>query len=218
MILNNIENCYVGNNAAEKIYLGNNQLWPSFPAFLERVEYLESNGNQWITTPMILKDIYSYEVEAQFSNYSLFGMAKRDDLCFEATGGYYRVYQNQYVYSDTDSFSGIKGKFSCDKATNNIKVETGMATNTYNFSIMPHNSIYPFSLFATWSSYYNSLWEKGTGRIYGAHFKSTINGTTTQEANYIPARRRADNVGGFWDSVSRTFLPNEGTQPFIFPT
>lgn len=218
MILNNIENCYVGADNVERIYLGTTEIWSNFPATLEKVEYLESNGNQWIITPMILTDTYSYEVEAEFSNYSLFGTAKRDDLCFEATGGYYRVYRNQYNYSDTDSFSGIKAKFSCDKSDNTIKVVSGMATNVFNFSIMPHNSIYPFSLFATWSTYYNSLWEKGTGKIYGARFKSTRNNVVTQEANYIPARRRADNMGGFWDSVSKTFLPNEGTQPFIFPT
>lgn len=219
MILNNIENCFIGSANAEKIYLGSNEIWANFPSTLEKVEYLESNGNQWIITPMIFNDTYSYEVEAEFSNYSLFGTAKRDDLCFEATGGYYRVYRNQYDYYNTQIAAGTRAKFSCDKADNSIKVETYMQLDTFTFSIMPHNSIYPFSLFATWSTYYNSLWEKGTGKIYGARFKSTnSNGVITQEANYIPARRRADNVGGFWDTVSKTFLPNEGTQPFIFPT
>lgn len=222
MILNNIENCYVGSNAAEKIYLGNNQLWPSFPAYLERVEYLESNGNQWITTPMLFKDNYHYEIEASFSTNGegLFGMYVNYDAGFSVNYGQYYFYQNSSNYYPSGINAGGRYVFIEDFATKTLRITNEMQDSSFVLNNMtPVNSQNPLILFAVWSSYHFGVPYKSSGKIYSVKFESTDNdGNVTQQGDYIPARRRADNVGGFWDSVSKTFLPNEGTQPFIFPT
>ena len=222
MILNNADNIYIGSTAAEKIYIGNTQIWPSFPADLERVEYLQSNGNQWITLPMQFRDNYHFEIDAAIleNNKGLFGMYVNYDAGFATKDNFYYMYENYANYNFTPFELGERATFIEDFATKTLTIENEIRNAYWVLNnITPVNSTNPLILFAVWSSYHYGVPYKTAGRIYGVKFESTDgSGNVTQSGNYIPARRRSDSVGGFWDSVSKTFLPNEGTQPFIFPT
>ena len=192
------------------------------PSEYQQVEYLESNGTQYILTN------YSVDGSVAISwRYSFTTAQSGDSILFGATqsSNFGRV-QAEYFNNTSwyvsipglryrNKLSGIGGDLNhvydgyvsneiltVDGVSTNIQYEVGAPVQTDAIGIF------------CWASNGNAQYINRGARIYDLHF--TKNGKT--DAHFIPCVRKSDSKPGMYDIVSRTFYTNAGTGEFIVPT
>ena len=189
------------------------------PEEYRQVEYIQSNGNQYIDTGVYLLEEDKNEIEMEFtiihttwrnSNYPvIFGtrssnhnpdqmviMREQDRSFFRVECGNYINYGNIFPYTSGEKYT-IKWSNGHLKFNNNIyKIDCSTKTT----------SAYPLALFTLndGGNYkaYNS--HTGTKKIYYAKIK--INNTLVRD--FVPVYRKSDNVAGLYDTVNNVFYNN----------
>lgn len=220
MILNNAENILVGNQQAERAYLGTIPIWESFPAEYQKIAYIEATGNQYINTGLFFSaSAYHYETECELSDESgnqLFGFKYWYAHAIMIDNNIYKFCSGEYDVRNTPFAAGSKLKITVDKATKTITGENNSQTvsETFTNDFHPSSSNYPLIIGGCWNIYNDSFYGGGKGKIYS--FKFSQNGIL--EGNFVPCYRKSDNKPGLYDTVRNQFYTNAGTGNFIVPT
>lgn len=219
MILNNAENILVGNQQAEKVYLGNIPIWENLPPEYRKIEYLESSGTQYLRTPWSFSttapDVKIWLNACINDDYSVFGA--RDTFNLTASNGKY-IFRSYDRSSSPDITPDINTgntiiKWFFDVTTlyaNGVNVGTTVQSTRLGGNL-------PILLFARYDnrSGYPEADDMG-GNCKISYFK--VQEDSTLICEMIPCIRKADNVPGMWDKVTKTFFTNAGTSNFIVPT
>ena len=192
----------------------------NLPEGYTELEYIENTGTQYIDTG--ITDIINSEFElvAQqtelLSGYpTLLGAMENNNL-----------FKVAFAYGSSDQFYTQVGTGSGDFSLSGIPQDT----NKHTFKLVTTASSQMFTVdttsvstsFTTVSSTDYSLFlfarnRQGTvgnqtkQKVYS--FKAKKNGILI--ADYIPAKRKSDNVIGMYDTVTQTFFTNAGTGDFI---
>lgn len=183
------------------------------------VEYLQSDGNQYINTGLFFSTSnYHYETECEMDNESgnqLFGFKYWYAHAIMIDNNIYKFCSGEYDVRNTPFVAGTKLKIIVDKTTKSITGENNSQTVTETFSngFAPTSSIYPLIIGGCWNIYSDKFYGGGKGKIYS--FKFSQNGVL--QGDFIPCIRKSDNKPGMYDRVSLTFLTNQGTGEFTVP-
>lgn len=227
MILNNAENILIGNQQAEKVYLGTVPIWENLPPEYRKIEYLESSGTQYIDTGWLYdvgdsgNENINFNIQCKCScsdNYSVFGNRE----CFNLKGNNGAMWFRGYAY-----YSSYNLQTDVPTGTTPVKWQynnTILTANGVEKGTLPRGSgsgsnrrIYLFAR----ASGRDPENMGGTVRIYNFSVSSNrINSpnNVTQIVDLWPCIRKADNVPGMYDKVTKTFFTNAGTGDFIVPT
>ena len=174
------------------------------PYEYQQVEYLESNGGQYINTGLVVTSDNgnSYDFEAQvvplsFTNYQVVAGVNSNTQFAWSTGGVACI-GNAYsssAFFTLNTMAKITGKFAASAQTYYVNgTSTGLSR-----AINTTTNIYLFGIHA---SGYNMV-----GRLQYAKFGVA--------RNFIPCYRRSDLKPGMYDTVHNVFYTNAGSGEFI---
>ena len=193
----------------------------NLPSWYTQVEYLESDGTQYIDTGIVLNSKATITTVGQFMSdttpnpITIWGFMGNSNMPRWGCS----VYTNRWLMdlnSTTNSSDANTNKHTFVNETN--------GTTTYN-SYVDGVSIYsnpmgianPTSYISNVLSAYifarnnsNTAGNFSSSRIYSFNIVQD----DIEVINLIPARRNSDNVLGMFDLVSQTFLTNSGTGTF----
>lgn len=189
------------------------------PTIYQEVQYLQSSGTQFINTGFIFPSNLSRRIEIQYAmlsdlthtiggtynqqsgGASMFGFP----AYVESNGLYQLLTSAAYAQSRTSINTVMTVVFN---NSSHVVTENGVSVLSLTSGL--YDSSLPFFLFGI--NFDGSLAYGGSTRIY--YFRYYENSTNTLLAEYIPCYRKSDSVAGFWDTVSETFLTNNGTGSF----
>lgn len=194
------------------------------PSEYQEVEYIENSGTQYINTGITPGKNYKFEIKfmdttAENSFYATGARASSSGTIYYGINGS-SVTGNILVSSTTINSGAYRMKnyiYECSANFNEDKTGTAYLkclttddefTGTQN-AVLPNNYTYKVMLFAVRSAnIVNSM------RLY--YFKQWRNGDLMRD--FVPCYRKADNVAGLYDKVTKTFYTNNGTGDFILPS
>lgn len=200
---------YLGSTEVTKIYKGDTLVYggtsPVLPYDAE-VEYLQSDGNQYFTLPVVPSEATdAFEIEFRRT-----ASTNQQRFCHAGTGGVFQVYVNgngRVAYTrDTNwvaAFSNNRGSLGVVKHL--LKVDYYNKTVTYDCdtaSIGSTTKVANDNLVVTGKSGTNATFQ---GIIYGVRFWRS--GTLMYDL--VPVRK--DGVGYFFDKIHSQLYANEGT-------
>ena len=186
------------------------------PSGYQQVEYIRSNGTQYIDTQVTPNQNTSVELvfNALVSgNQDYFGTSNSSNgYVYGFYDGGSKVYDN---YNDDPSpyNSHISGKMTLTKKKN-VTTVTGAHNFTYTHSTSTFTAAHSMYLFARWKS--SGAYRPATMECYS--FKVWNNDTLIR--NFIPCYRISDGVRGLYDNVNDVFYTNGNTSgaAFTIPT
>lgn len=188
-----------------------------------RVEYLQSDGNQYIITPFYYDKggigtppIYNIKCRCCINdNYSIFGIYK----AFNLTGSsgkmlFYGYRDRQYIKTDINTGTELNNWELLNK---NLYCNDIIQNSTPDYFTNTHgigggNNIYLFA---------RAGLDDNGGNCKISNFyvsaKNPNTGTITEICDLVACIRKSDNKPGMYDKVSQSFLTNQGTGEFIVP-
>lgn len=209
-------------NFSAKIVVSGQAIRYSIPTDYQQIEYIESNGTQYIDTGVIPTMKSTISVDAQITNINkelqfLFGSKHSTDSfsgTFELLKNNsnniweYRLGDNPYIEQNVSSddnrhifkLNGLELASFIDG--NKISTHKDVATwlnNTYTlylFTTNNYNSVSPYYSYA--KLYSTKIWDKGI-----------------LIRDFVPVVRTSDNTVGLYDMITQTFYENKGTGTFI---
>lgn len=195
------------------------------PNAYTKLAYIESTGTQWIDTGLFPENGMDFEVtyyvtqKAFIDGMIVFGT--RADTQFKnlyqfGIGWGWNAYSVGYGSGGDVSFHKIAMPIEVEKKIT-VKFDSLLKTvyiNEKSFDLYLNGNftdpIYVIYLFCR-----NDFGNVGTnflaGRIYNCKF--TKSGKDVR--NFVPVIRKADNIVGMYDTVTKTFFTNQGTGEFI---
>lgn len=189
------------------------------PPEYQEVEYIENTGTQYIITDLLFpKELENPKIEWGFMQIAV---PSGDNMIFGywSSGSiYYEVYN-----STTLSYASI-GKNHYDRISNSnltkdmfiagVMTKETMYLNEYSYATNAEDtidqSIRPMAIFA-WNSSSGRTYTNKGARIYYLRF---FDGNTKM-ADYVPCYRKSDGEIGMYDTVTKTFYTNSGTDTFL---
>lgn len=182
------------------------------PKEYQEVEYIQSNGNQYIDTGINGNAIGEYEIKLNALGSEAHGWEQYfagDRNTQYSTGKLYS--SSQILVYQGFPTGGPDMQMGSLSDTLEIKVlrETGITSNgTYKSQY----SGAPWGTLTFWV--FNSHSEPSLGASMKLYYlKMYSNGTLSRD--FVPCYRKSDNVIGLYDLVSKTFFTNAGTGNFI---
>ena len=179
----------------------------NLPSGYTQVEYLESSNTQWINTGYYPNANTKFEISGTQGNTdsALFGLSVVF-YCFNNSGS-----TTFYGFcGDAGSFNFTMGSVPVVltmSATDGIVIN---GTKYIDLTASSTTADYPMALFGRMNNSTGEVAKLGYHRInYAKVYENNI-----LIHNYIPCRRNSDNVLGMYDTVSKTFLTNQGTGDF----
>lgn len=226
MILNNIDNAMLGASQVEKIMCGSVTVWENFPAELQKVEYIEATGSQYLDTGLIFDTVhYKYNIECEMNNENgnqLFGMYYGYCHGVDIWDGVYQFCDTNSTIINTPFSAGTKLKINVNHETKTISGESSSNTFSHTFTgdFFPSSSVYPVILGGCWTSWDNTFRSFGKGKIYGfEYFAKDVQDTEyILKGKFIPCYRKSDNKAGLYDIVRKQFLTSATSTDFVLPT
>ena len=189
---------------------------PEIPPIYHRVEYLQSDGYQYINTGLTFNTgDYHYIVDCSIDNHNgnqMFGMKVWYDHGVDVYNDHYQLIDtNTYVY-DTSILTGERVTFTIDRPTKTIYADTDTIHESYTSpaDFSPNSSVYPVILFGCWSSWNDRFSAGGAGKMYSFKYYSN----NELKIDLIPCVRESDNVPGMYDLLTGNFLTNSGSGNF----
>lgn len=184
----------------------------SVPNGYTELEYLESDGGQWINT-RIQKyrngNIYRLASKVSWANVSdrqIHGC--QDFFYYGVVNGYLQMTQALSEHTDISMVANTVYDIDATFDTINSRVDFTINGQHYNFANSYGDDV-DGKEFAVFSLNDNIL-SFGPSRVY--YYTLYKNGNMM--FNGIPARRNSDNVVGMYDTVTQTFFTNAGTGSF----
>ncbi|MBR2697431.1 MAG: hypothetical protein IKE76_02485 [Clostridia bacterium] len=172
---------------------------PSLPSAYQEVEYLVSDGAEWITSdlPMVKGDILSFKFEV-LSRVAQTAIGNRSASAARWDAGW------------------ENGSFYANNACYNIASIPGSASNIWEALIAITTAT---STGFNYGSYLYSSQYPSHGRLYTLRVfraQRNSNGTVSMAltAKYVPCYRKSDGVIGFYDVVNEAFYTNSGSGQF----
>lgn len=191
------------------------------PGEYQRIEYLESTGNQYFITNIPIQAPIIFNSTQSFTN-------SRDQFLvgagYDLDGNNYRSIGNG-TYNN--KFEGVfKNWFICGQCLLNVKYNIIMSlTEGLQTIIVDGKQVGTFSythanpIDSTKVNYGIFCQNKlGVGAQYYAYVKLyniTISNNISLLGHFIPCRRKSDSKPGMYDTVSGEFFTNQGTGEFI---
>lgn len=189
------------------------------PSEYQEVEYIENTGTQYIITDLLFpKELENPKIEWGFMQIAT---PSGDNMIFGywSNGSiYYEVYN-----STTLSYASI-GKNHYDRISNSnltkdmfiagVMTKETMYLNGYSYATNAEDtidqSVRPMAIFA-WNSSSGRTYTNKGARIYYLRFYDG----NTKMADYVPCYRKSDGEIGMYDTVTKTFYTNAGTDTFL---
>lgn len=189
------------------------------PSEYQEVEYIENTGTQYIITDLLFpKELENPKIEWGFMQIAV---PSGDNMIFGywSSGSiYYEVYN-----STTLSYASI-GKNHYDRISNSnltkdmfiagVMTKETMYLNEYSYATNAEDtidqSVRPMAIFA-WNSSSGRTYTNKGARIYYLRFYDG----NTKMADYVPCYRKSDGEIGMYDTVTKTFYTNAGTDTFL---
>ena len=204
-----------------KVYVGvNNKARLVFPDLYEIVNNIESTGTQYINTGIkVAKDI-KMELDLKFN--TLTADTQANGGYFQEGGTSYKNYILLYT-SDSVDWSYQLGVW------NRLKIVENADTNRHTFSIDCVNSecsvdqnVYALSSISGDYTATNDILLFARSMSNGSVIANAIQTLYSAKIwknnvlvrNFVPAKRKADNVLGLLDTITYTFYENQGTGTF----
>lgn len=188
------------------------------PSEYQEVEYIQSNGSQYINTGYNLWNTTNWKIQADFSideHYNYNAMFGYDDIT--DTSNEVWIYSNtRYAWRACGGFNGNVAEIPLNTKINIIHDNSGSRFITtlndnvvWNYNKLPatsnHNLCFGHRAGGGWLK----------GKIYG--LKLWSEGALVRD--FIPCYRISNNIAGLYDTVNNVFYPNANTsstaQPFI---
>lgn len=165
------------------------------PSAYQEVEYLQSNGSQWILLPALPSDSYELKAVSTATDAERAVAGGTNLEIFVSTGGNWTLW----------SPSTNTGVSAYDILT--LKHDS---TGTYanGTKITFSNNNIPNCLFA-----YDTNKYPFKGRVY--YYKSYAYSLMIEDIHLIPCYRKSDSVAGMYDLVTERFYTNRGSGSFI---
>jgi hypothetical protein len=189
------------------------------PDEYEELEYIQSTGTQWIDTNHIWQSI-NRKVECKINitshtskSHIFASTSNTNGTDYWDLNPYSSGNNNYMTYIDRTYYGTISLQINKDYVLDyNLSGNTifttynGTSINQLSVPTIPNavNSVYIFHV--NGASNYNPL----KGKLY--YFKMFDNGVMVR--NFIPAKRKSDNVIGMYDIITQTFFTNAGTGTF----
>jgi hypothetical protein len=188
------------------------------PLEYQEVEYLESDGNQWISTDLVLKFLETDEFFIRFS------ILRDGTQIFWGNGNHaYRTSPSRYLQGvrlngriRNDLNEGVNGAYyffgSLDLDTWATEHVIGKSVSclgvTQQVSDQTQNNTYNMILFAQIEG---SQSTNAACRISDCWYKRN----NIYLLNLIPCYRKSDSKPGMYDTVTKTFYTNAGAGEFL---
>lgn len=188
-------------------------LWKlgGLPSEYQEVEYIQSNGNQYIDTGIGGSDLGEYEIKMSplSSRATTWEQYFAGQTYTETTVGKLYENSNRFVYQGYPLARNVYVTISnlTDNAFEIKVINGGVYSNgTKLTDYTPREwGTHTFYIFAS-----HSEGLRASMRLY--YLKMYSNGTLVRD--YIPCYRKADSVIGLYDLVSKVFYTNQGTGTF----
>ena len=196
------------------------------PEEYQKVEYIESNGTQWIDTKFVpnnttqIETLVETTVTAQ--DIPIFGVFVNDNSSdLTSIGRYYHLtpYNSRWYYGQAGTegvgstyanIVGCKHHIIYNSQSHGIYINEISIADNKSFS-----SVYDYNLAISFRGHVQSNVHRRCGKWKYYYFKISNNETEELIANFIPCRRKSDNKPGMYDTVSGEFFTNQGTGEFI---
>ena len=194
---------------------------PELPPKYKKVEYLQSDGNQWFDSGV--ECTYDLEVDYSAQCTSVINRAWCGGISTVNAPVYFRHHSSPnsgtiyWIQNNSDDWSSVgdDNVYPTDKITAHIDPVNGTAfVNGNNYTFTPLTSGTTgrgYGIFARISNAGDI--QSRPAKIY--YFKLIKGGETLR--NYIPCIRVSDSKPGMYDTITRTFFVNQGTGEFIVP-
>lgn len=215
--IGNIEasNILIGEIQASKMYIGSSLIWNSqnLPSNCVEIEYLESDGNQWIDTGIFINQT-DFEVGYEASGMGSWGWVHQNNA-----GGVWISLENSSENNKCHWWYGnynSHGQGNYQEGFYTIKYTLqGIDINSFHQSYQGYLSGHVSEVSLKFFSQYDfRIWEVSTGSRFVTKFKSFyIKKGGTLVADFIPVR--VGQIGYMYDKVSRQLFANQGTGNFI---
>lgn len=203
------------------------------PYDYQEVEYLESNGNQYIDTLIKTDNIKVFNAQITTvsgshydrSFWAFGGSSGTKEESYQAYNGFGLVlgtnnYPSLVIGQDYFSFPqydfGYTGNFSLSLSIdNNFTYSFAPVSDTpYQYGgtsspISYNGNMYLFTMHYGDGVYLNNTC---TNRFHSCEI---FNWQNQKVADFIPCYRKLDSVAGMYDSVNKRFLTNQGTGTFV---
>lgn len=200
------------------------------PFGYKRLQYLESNGNQYINLGYYLgsKDKVKIDVNVMRHNFAN-GRDVNYILGYYSSGKKYAIQRNRngggnsaFLYDTWDSSGG----FYAYPYQTIVHIEVSKDGYFLDGNLLQHNNYaYDYVSFYLQGEFTTSapaylLWANGTSqdKAIARIYSFVIEDNNGIQMNLIPCVRKSDNKPGMYDKVSGAFLTNQGTGEFIIPS
>lgn len=228
----NVQKLVIPEGEVVRISHGTTVLWerPGLPLTYQQVEYIQTDGNQYIDTgvnaskyPDGLRYVFRGNV-TKYQNTSFvywFGALANGSrsgnlgsvngqlqLMIGAQGTYGYIGALPTAGQDFDVIMQASSKYA-DNCTVSVNGVTLAPSGTMTSSEMPNANIYLFTAYGTGAL--NTAGQKYYGKLYSFTMDG-VDGTPIR--NFVPCYRKSDGVIGLYDTVGGVFYTNKGTGSF----
>ena len=189
------------------------------PNEYQQVEYIESDGTQYINTGLEGKNGYTFETKIKYTDFP---------NSYSYVAGFGTSSSNR-IYFIRGQKSGLTDGWTFDGDSHNLPSVSIVADTEYVYkSIMEsgnqklyRNNILLDSATRSDTNSYGNVWLFATDynhspngasacKMYYAKF--TFNGELVR--NFIPCYRKSDNVAGMYDTITKSFYSSLGSNAF----
>lgn len=193
------------------------------PYDYQQVEYLESNGNQYIDTLVKMDNIGLLNCKFMFLNndfiidprFAFGGTTGLKSYGAVTTGGFgWNSYTHTFSINGDDYFYNYSQGIIIDMTLSFLNDNKYVTANGVSQQVYSANPIYNgnFYIFTFHFSDGVILTDQNNNRFYECEI---FNYNNQKIANLIPCYRKIGRVAGMYDNVNKRFLTNQGTGTFI---
>lgn len=192
------------------------------PSEYQEVEWIGSDGNQYINTDFIPNTDTKAEIRCSYNatssgSHSMMGAISSGSTSYfgipAQVGASIVFYYNGFTYLGNNVLSANDIITASLETTSTNATAYALNENTQWTNTLVKNGTLtltkPLYLFC-YNNNGNGVGEKSNGKIY--YFKATKDGQ--QARDMIPCYRKADQVIGMYDTISQTFFTNSGSGTF----
>lgn len=204
---NGISKAYIGGTEIDKMYLGNELVFNSGPAYDVQVEYLSCSGTQYIDTNIIPDSTTQFVIDGR---YTVAGLTDVNNGIMASSSGRFHIgiYNRYFHFGVRSSWKNVvvqdTVRHTFELYGNGIAKLDGTSYTISTSAIQAQSiSLYLFARNNGSSISYNNYFEVYSCQIYK-------NGNIVR--NFIPVRK--ENEGYMYDTVSKRLFKNLGTGSF----